>query len=90
MVAVKNPGLMGEVNVKDRQHVIPCYCFCSRMEHDNLLYCFWKNGQVGEGFDAHGSECNVCVRQVLLAFLWNDLGATHAEIIAAWSASSNA
>jgi len=82
MVAVKNPSLMGEVNVKDQQHVIPCYCFCSRMGHDNLLYCFWKNGVVGGGFDPHASECNVCVRQALLAFLWNDLGATHSDIIA--------
>ncbi len=82
MVAVKKPRLLGTANVTDKGQIIPCYCFCSRMGHDNLLYCFWKNGQVGGDFDSHASECNICVRQALLAFLWDDLGATHDEIIA--------
>ncbi|ORJ60489.1 hypothetical protein B5V00_07965 [Geothermobacter hydrogeniphilus] len=80
-VAVKNPDLLGTANVTDKDRIIPCYCFCNRMGHDNLLYCFWQKGQIGGDFDSHASECNICVRQALLAFLWDDLGASHAEII---------
>lgn len=81
-VAVKNPGLLGTVNVSDEEIVIPCYCACDSFGYNNLLYCFYKNGDMNDGFDEHGAQCAVCIRQALLAFLWSDLGATHKEIMA--------
>jgi len=81
-IAVKEPALLGQANLKDQRAVIPCYCFCEAMNHDNLLYCFLKNGILAEGFDAHASGCSICYGQAMLAFLLNDLGATHDEIIA--------
>ncbi len=81
-VAVKHHPLLGIVNVSDEDVVIPCYCTCDSFGHDNLLYCFYKDGDPGNGFDNHGAQCAVCIRQALLAFLWDDLGATHAEIMA--------
>jgi hypothetical protein len=51
------------------------------MGHKNLLYCFWKDGIPRGEFDDHASNCNICYGQAMLAFLWNDLGATHEEII---------
>lgn len=80
-VAVKYSRLLGVVNVKDDELVIPCYCTCDTFGHNNLLYCFYSNGDLKDGFDEHGAQCVVCVRQALLAFLWNDLGATHDEIM---------
>lgn len=80
-VAVTNSSLLGIVNVSDDEIVIPCYCTCDSFGHDNLLYCFYKKGDPKEGFDEHGAQCAVCIRQALLAFLWNDLGATHEEIM---------
>ncbi|WP_432822359.1 PCYCGC motif-containing (lipo)protein [Trichloromonas sp.] len=81
-VAVKRPELLGAANVEDEAQVIPCYCTCKTFGHDNLLYCFFKNGEPGDLFDEHGAQCAVCIRQALLAYLWDDLGATHAEIMA--------
>ena len=81
-VAVKHSRLLGVVNVIDDELVIPCYCTCDSFGHNNLLYCFYSNGDPKDGFDEHGAQCAVCVRQALLAFLWDDLGATHAEIMA--------
>lgn len=81
-VAVKRQSLLGIVNVSDEDVVVPCYCTCDSFGHDNLLYCFYKNGDPQDGFDEHGAQCAVCVRQALLAFLWDDLGADHAEIMA--------
>ncbi len=81
-VAVKHSELLGIVNVSDEKVVIPCYCTCDSFGHDNLLYCFYKKGNPEEGFDEHGAQCAVCIRQALLAFLWGDLGATHEEIMA--------
>lgn len=80
-VAVKHHNLLGVVNVSNEDIVIPCYCTCDSFGHDNLLYCFYKNGTSDDGFDNHGAQCVVCVRQALLAFLWDDLGATHDEIM---------
>lgn len=80
-VAVKAPEILGMANISDEGQVVPCYCTCQEFGHDNLLYCFWKNGQVNGEFDEHGSQCAVCMRQALLAFLWAGLGATHAEIM---------
>ncbi len=81
-IAVTNPDLLGQANIFDRQAVIPCYCFCDAMGHKNLLYCFFQEGKVGGKYDDHAANCNICYSQAMLAFLWNDLGATHAEIIA--------
>jgi len=81
-VAVKHSSLLGIVNVQDDEVVIPCYCTCDTFGHDNLLYCFYANGVPERGFDDHGAQCGVCVRQALFAYLWNDLGASHAEIMA--------
>jgi hypothetical protein len=81
-IAVKEPELLGRANVTGKKVVIPCYCFCDAMDHDNLLYCFLKQGDLKSGFDDHASGCNICYGQAMQAFLWNDIGATHAEIIA--------
>ena len=80
-VAVTNSSLLGLVNVSDEEIVIPCYCTCESFGHDNLLYCFYKNGNSEDGFDNHGAQCAVCIRQALLAFLWDDLGVPHGEIM---------
>lgn len=81
-IAVKEHRLLGEANVSGKDAVIPCYCFCDSMGHKNLLYCFWKNGAPGGKYDDHAANCNICYGQAMLAFLWDNLGATHDEIIA--------
>lgn len=81
-IAVMEPELLGRANQTDKQVVIPCYCFCDAMGHDNLLYCFLKKGNLEAGFDDHAASCNICYGQAMQAFLWDDLGATHDEIIA--------
>jgi hypothetical protein len=68
----KKPGLLGKVS---------CYCFCDFMGHKNLLHCFWKDGKIGGKFDDHAAYCNICYGQAMLAFLWNELGASDEEII---------
>lgn len=82
-IAVKEPALLGnpDIAVKGSDLSIPCYCFCDAMGHKNLLYCFWKEGKVGGEFDDHGANCNICVGQAMLAFLWKNLGATEQEIL---------
>lgn len=80
-IAVKRPRLLGLANIQDEAAVVPCYCTCDQFGHDNLLYCFYKDGDLTGDFDEHGSQCAVCVRQALLTYLWDDLGATHAEIM---------
>ncbi|HEX9778689.1 MAG TPA: PCYCGC motif-containing (lipo)protein [Geopsychrobacteraceae bacterium] len=81
-IAVKEPDLLGRANVTGKTQVIPCYCFCDAMGHNNLLYCFWKDGKPGGAYDDHAAGCNICYGQAMLAFLWHELGATHDEIIA--------
>jgi len=80
-VAVKRPALLGTANVQDEARVVPCYCTCDTFGHDNLLYCFFAKGDPGGDFDEHGAQCAVCIRQALLAYLWDDLGASHDEIM---------
>jgi len=80
-VAVKRPALLGTANVQDEGRVVPCYCTCDTFGHDNLLYCFFEKGDPDGRFDEHGAQCPVCIRQALLAYLWDDLGASHAEIM---------
>lgn len=70
-VAVKEPDTLA---------VAVCACFCDEMGHQTLAYCFLKEGKPASGFDDHAVGCNICVRQALLAFLWNDLGASRGEI----------
>ncbi len=50
------------------------------MGHKNLSYCFLKNGVFEGKFDDHASECNICVAQAMMAFLWEDIGATEPEM----------
>jgi cbb3-type cytochrome oxidase subunit 3 len=45
-IAVKEPGLLSKIT---------CYCFCDRMGHQSLLYCFLKGGKTGGEFDRHAS-----------------------------------
>jgi hypothetical protein len=46
-IAVKEPELLSS---------IVCYCFCERVGHESLLYCFFEEGKAGGEFDAHGSR----------------------------------
>ncbi|MCZ2078592.1 MAG: PCYCGC domain-containing protein [Bryobacterales bacterium] len=53
---------------------LPCYCWCNRMGHRNLLDCFASN---------HGANCDVCIKEVLLADEMVKKGKTAAQIRAA-------
>ncbi len=81
MIAVKEPALLGGSEIIGQAGSIPCYCFCDAMGHKSLLHCFVKGGQLSNGFDDHAAGCNICYGQAILVFLWNDLGATHQEIL---------
>lgn len=70
-IAVKNSELLAK---------FPCYCFCEPMGHKNLAYCFLEKGTTGGKFDEHASACNICVTQALQAFLWEEIGASVAEM----------
>jgi len=70
-IAVKNSELLAK---------FACYCFCESMGHKNLAYCFLKKGVVKGKFDDHASTCNICVTQAMMAFLWDEIGATEAEM----------
>ncbi|HWR14887.1 MAG TPA: CYCXC family (seleno)protein [Terriglobales bacterium] len=37
---------------------LPCYCWCSRFGHRSLLDCF---------VSSHGANCDICIKEVLLA-----------------------
>ncbi len=50
------------------------------MGHKNLAYCFLDKGVAGGKFDDHASGCNICVTQAMTALLWNEMGATEAEM----------
>lgn len=80
-IAVKEPELMGNPDIAVKEQEIPCYCFCDAMGHKNLLHCFWKEGKAGGTFDDHAANCNICYGQVMLVFLWKNLGASDQEII---------
>lgn len=51
-----------------------CYCFCDVMGHTDLRWCFLKEGDLAKEFDDHGSGCNICYGQAMMAFLWQDVG----------------
>ncbi|PLX84777.1 MAG: hypothetical protein C0618_11095 [Desulfuromonas sp.] len=80
-IAVVSPGLLGKINTESSEQGIPCYCFCDAMGHRDLLACFLKDGKINNGYDDHGSACNICYGQAMLAFLWQDAGASHGEIL---------
>ena len=50
------------------------------MGHKNLAYCFLEKGGAEGKFDDHASTCNICVAQAMMAFLWDEIGATEAEM----------
>ena len=52
------------------------------MGHKNLSYCFVEKGVPGK-FDDHAFTCNICYTQAMRVFLWNELGATEAEMMKA-------
>jgi hypothetical protein len=70
-IAIKNPELLAKFS---------CYCFCEGMGHKNLSYCFLEKGVADGKFDDHASDCNICVAQAMMAFLWAEIGATDAEM----------
>jgi len=70
-IATKNPELLAKFS---------CYCFCESMGHKNLSYCFLEKGVADGKFDDHASDCNICVAQAMMAFLWAEIGATDAEM----------
>ena len=71
-IAVKNPDMLSK---------LPRYCFCNTMGHQSLAYCFLKDGKLGDGYDDHASNCNICYGEAMFAFLWTDLGATDKDIL---------
>ena len=53
----------------------PCYCYCDRHAgHKSLLDCF---------VSTHGSECDVCQKEAVLAYQLTKKGKTPAQIRAA-------
>jgi hypothetical protein len=74
-IAVKYPQLLAK---------FPCYCFCEQtMNHRDLAYCFLKTGTFMGNYDNHGSICNICIGEAMMALLWNELGAPLTKIQAA-------
>lgn len=70
-IAVKKPELLVKFQ---------CYCFCEGMGHKNLAYCFLEKGAAEGKFDDHASTCNICVAQAMMAFLWEEMGASDTEM----------
>lgn len=79
-VAVVAPRLLGQIDATATDQGIPCYCFCDAMGHRDLLACFLKDGKLDNGYDDHAANCNICYGQAMMAFLWQDAGASHDEI----------
>jgi Protein of unknown function with PCYCGC motif len=53
----------------------PCYCYCDRsIGHKSLLDCF---------ANTHGSECDICQKEAVFAYLQTRKGKTPAQIRAA-------
>jgi len=80
-VAVVAPELLSGIDAPGTEQGIPCYCFCEAMGHRDLLACFLKDGKLNNGYDDHAAGCNICFGQAMLAFLWQDAGATKQEIL---------
>lgn len=50
----------------------PCYCYCDRhVGHKSLLDCYG---------DAHGSECEICQKEAIFAYLQTQQGKTPTQI----------
>lgn len=81
-IAVLKPELLAGIAGDPSRPSLPCYCSCEQFGHKSLLDCFVKEGSLENGFDEHGSQCNICCGQAMLAFLWQDAGASQAEILA--------
>lgn len=79
-IALKEPELLGGFG-SPTEAGVPCYCSCDAFGHESLLACFIKDGNPGSGFDEHGADCNICYGQAMLAFLWQEAGASRAEIL---------
>lgn len=79
-IALKEPDLLGAFD-SPAEAGIPCYCSCDAFGHKTLLACFVKDGRPGNGFDEHGSDCNICYGQAMLAFLWREAGASQQDIL---------
>jgi len=61
----------------------PCYNpVCEQLGFANLAGCFFTNGKVGD-YSLHASSIDTCVSEATLIFLWDDMGASHGEIIGA-------
>jgi hypothetical protein len=53
----------------------PCYCYCDRsVGHKSLLDCFAS---------AHGSQCDICQKEAVLAYQQTQKGKTPSQIRAA-------
>ncbi len=53
----------------------PCYCYCDRHEgHKSLLDCF---------VSTHGSECDICQKEAVLAYQLTQKGKTPEQVRAA-------
>ncbi|HVA95919.1 MAG TPA: CYCXC family (seleno)protein [Candidatus Dormibacteraeota bacterium] len=53
----------------------PCYCYCDRTDgHKSLLDCFAST---------HGSECDICQKEAILAYQMTRKGKSPAQIRAA-------
>ena len=53
----------------------PCYCYCDRhVGHKSLLDCYTS---------AHGSECDICQKEAVLAYQQTQKGKTPSQIRAA-------
>ncbi|NIQ96370.1 MAG: hypothetical protein GWN87_20855, partial [Desulfuromonadales bacterium] len=64
-IAVKEPELLKHFK---------CYCFCDAMGHADLRWCFLREGELENGFDPHGADCNICYGQAMMALLWQEAG----------------
>jgi hypothetical protein len=49
----------------------PCYCYCKRRGHRSLLDCFATK---------HPADCDICVREALIALQEHKLGKSAAQI----------
>ena len=63
------------VKVKPVLYQQPCYCYCDRHAgHKSLLDCFAST---------HGSECDICQKEAVLAYQLTQKGKTPAQVRAA-------
>ncbi len=61
----------------------PCYNpVCEQMGFANLAGCFFTNGKAGD-YSLHASTIDTCIREAILIFLWDDMGASNGEITGA-------